>query len=81
MPVNIFMYNGFDYPEQVHEVDDWGFDGPTLGPFDMIQVTYGEDVKLYDFNEGESYCMSLHIHEGYLVYKDKFYGDFTIMSS
>lgn len=27
------------------QLDDWGFDGPTIGPLDYIQVTYMSDVK------------------------------------
>ena len=27
------------------QLDDWGFDGPTIGPLEYVHTTYGSDIK------------------------------------
>lgn len=39
----LHLFHGRDTTDE--EMDDWGFDGPTLGPFSYIHTTYGVDVK------------------------------------
>lgn len=73
--VEIVLYNGFFYPEQAQEIDDWGFEGPGLGPFDMVQITYGQHIKCYTGN-GE--ILDLMLENDFIVYKGKFYGDMLI---
>lgn len=41
--IYIHLYNGRSYPEE--ELDDWGTDGPTFGPYEHVQTTYGCHVK------------------------------------
>ena len=41
--VYLHLFHGRDDPNQ--EMDDWGFRGPTLGPFRYVQTTYMSDVK------------------------------------
>lgn len=41
--VYLHLFHGRDDPDQ--EMDDWGFRGPTLGPFLYVQTTYMCDVK------------------------------------
>lgn len=41
--VFLHMFHGRDTPDE--EMEDWGYDGPTLGPFKYVHTTYGNDVK------------------------------------
>lgn len=38
------LYHGRDTVEE--EMDDWGFEGPTLGPFRSIVITYMGTIKI-----------------------------------
>lgn len=37
------LFHGRDDPDQ--EMDDWGFEGPILGPLRYVHITYMSDVK------------------------------------
>lgn len=43
-PVYLRLHHGRTDPAAV--MDDWGTEGPTLGPLAFVQVTYLADVKL-----------------------------------
>lgn len=43
MSVMLHLFHGRDSVEQ--DMDDWGYDGPTLGPFKYVHVTYVSDLK------------------------------------
>jgi hypothetical protein len=77
MLVHLHLYNGFELPEQVQEIDDWGPYEKTLGPFDEVQVTYGEHIKCYNFAQ-EDYLTELWIQEGFVVHENKYYGDIKV---
>lgn len=58
------------------QLDDWGFQGPTLGPFHWIHSTYATHVRCgWDAN-GDEICLDysgdLLTHEG------KYYGDWEV---
>lgn len=55
------------------ELNDWGYDGPTLGPFPFVQVIYGTHMKLGHLHE-------LDIVEGLVMHNNKYYGDFTVFA-
>jgi hypothetical protein len=46
MSVYIELLHGHHYPNEV--LDDWGFNGPVLGPFPFFHTTYQSDIKLGD---------------------------------
>lgn len=41
--VYLHLFHGRDDPDQ--EMDDWGFRGPSLGPFRYVQTTYMCEIK------------------------------------
>jgi len=46
MSIYIELLHGHHYPNE--ELDDWGFNGPVLGPFPYFHTTYQSDIKLGD---------------------------------
>ncbi len=77
------LFHGRDEAEQ--DMGDWGFDGPTFGPLDHIQWTYGEvrmsfasdaDAKRFGFDNP---CMAMLDIQGDLVlWQGKYYGDWEV---
>lgn len=56
------------------DMNDWGEDGPVIGPVDYFHLTYGNDIKL-----GDDLC-NLHIDKTGLLYFDgMYYGDFSVL--
>ena len=75
--VYIKLFHGRDDPEQ--DMDDWGYDGPTLGPFEAVCFTYCTHVRCFtDENNDEELCLSFH--DGMLVHDGKYYGDFEVVA-
>lgn len=76
--IYIHLFHGRENPEE--EMEDWGDDGPVLGPFDWLHVTYlctfalgcVKDV-VWDL-ETAAHC------EGLVYYDGVYYGDFDIVS-
>lgn len=46
MSIYIELLHGRHTPDE--ELEDWGFNGPVLGPFPFFHTTYGSDIKLGD---------------------------------
>lgn len=46
MSIYIELLHGHHYPNEV--LEDWGFNGPVLGPFQFFHITYQSDIKLGD---------------------------------
>lgn len=43
MTVYLHLFHGRDTPTE--QPDDWGYDGPTLGPFKYLHLTYMSNLK------------------------------------
>lgn len=43
MSVYLHLFHGRNAPDE--QLDDWGLDGPTIGPLEYVHVTYMCDVK------------------------------------
>lgn len=72
MSLYIRLFHGRDYPEE--ELDDWGHDGPVLGPFDDMSVTYLSSIRFF---EGiHEYWV--HVENDLFFYDGKYYGDWSI---
>lgn len=65
------LFHGRDDPEA--NLDDWGFDGPVLGPIDAVQFTYGSIVLYIHPDRFE-----LPRVDDLLLYGGKLYGDASI---
>jgi hypothetical protein len=70
MPVYVEIFHGRSDPKE--DLEDWGFEGPILGPLPFFHITYGFHCK---FDEE----FDLHIHgDGLLFFEGGYYGDFSI---
>jgi hypothetical protein len=56
------------------DMDDWGLDGPVLGPLRCVHVTYMCDIFIGDEFE------NLLVEGDLVVYKDVYYGDWTVIT-
>jgi hypothetical protein len=46
MTIYLKLIHGRDYPDQ--QMNDWGFDGPVLGPFEAVHFTCKEHIRCID---------------------------------
>ena len=72
--VYLELFHGRHSPDE--ELDDWGFEGPILGPFPFVHITYGSDIKLGDESDLE---LSID-KEGYVQFAGAYYGDMSTFS-
>jgi hypothetical protein len=80
MTVYLKLLHGRDDPNQ--QMDDWGFYGPTLGPFEAVHFTYATHVRCFPAgSDGDSEAVELCFFDDLLVYDGKYYGDFEIAAS
>ena len=64
------------------QLDDWGFDGPVLGPFEAVHFTYTTHVRCFPKgSDGDAEAIELCYHDDLLVHDGKYYGDFEIAAS
>jgi len=84
MGVYLHLFHGRNSPDQ--DMDDWGFDGPTIGPLDYVHTTYGDNIKIrftYPIDASE---LGLEQEEMFNLVGDcfpfegKFYGDFSVFT-
>ena len=69
------LFHGRNYTNQ--QMDDWGFEGPVIGPFDTAHVTYNTHIKLWREAEGTTY--EVVFREDMIEYDGKFYGDWVFL--
>ena len=70
MTTYLYLTHGRNHPSD--ELNDWGFDGPILGPIDGIHVTYQHHIRI--FRDGDE-CGELRYIDDLLYYDGKYYGD------
>lgn len=73
--LSIRLFHGRSTPDEA--LSDWGFDGPTLGPFTHVSMTYGCINVSYEDDQ----TFDLVIVDGLVVYDGKFYGDMSITTA
>jgi hypothetical protein len=63
------------------DMDDWGFDGPIIGPLQYLHVTYCSDIK-YGTVDGEAASNGpshvILLDEDLLGFDGKLYGDWEL---
>jgi hypothetical protein len=80
MTVYLKLMHGRATPDQ--QMNDWGFDGPILGPFEAVHFTYTTHVRCFPKgSDGDAEALELCFHDDMLVYDGKFYGDFEIAAA
>lgn len=73
MSVYVHLYHGREKADE--DLENWGFDGPTLGPFEQVVWTYGT-IRLQSTEDGELW--DLPRHEDMIVWRGHYFGDFAI---
>jgi len=76
MSVYLYLIQGRKDPEQ--QMTGWGFNGPTLGLFAAIHVTYLSSLRCIRDDHSE---LELRFCQGMLAHVGAFNGDFEITSS
>ena len=83
MSVYLHLFHGRTSPEQ--DMEDWGTNGPTIGPLDYVHTTYANHIKLG--TEDPKVCErfgldpnfpELQVSEGLVVWDGKYYGDWSV---
>lgn len=72
MPLYLRLFHGRADPSDV--LNDWGTDGPTIGPFDTYHSTYCLALELWN---GET-SLELSTDRALVHFDGVFYGDFEI---
>jgi hypothetical protein len=82
----LHLFHGRTHPYE--DMDDWGFDGPSLGPLNYVHTTYGNhvrvcftsaDAELKFFPQPAQYPDSQDIVmvDDMLAFNGAFYGDWS----
>ena len=68
----LHLYHGRKDPAE--DLDDWGSEGPTFGPYASIQITYGAHIKMHEADGFDDlrWCEDLVYYDGI------YYGDLSI---
>jgi hypothetical protein len=69
------LYHGRVDPKQ--DMDDWGFDGPVIGPIKWVHTTYAGEIKVCLQDEDDASIL-IPIVEGCVSFDGKYYGDWTV---
>ena len=76
MSLYIHLFHGRADPDQ--EMKDWGENGPLLGPFEWVQVTYFQTVRC-GLADGSDIWLTRY--DDMVFYDGMYYGDFDVVSS
>lgn len=80
MTVYLKLLHGRSDPSE--QLEDWGFNGPVLGPFEAVHFTYTTHVRCFpEGSDGDAAAIELCYHDDLLVHDGKYYGDFEIATS
>lgn len=61
------------------DLDNWGSDGPILGPFHWVHTTYGGNHKLGHGPEGDT-LGELYLDDDLIYYDGVWYGDWSVIT-
>ena len=78
------LFHGRDTPD--HAMNEWGFDGPAIGPLRYVHTTYACEVRVEFisptdaqlFTGTHDMVMELNINGDLLCFEGKLYGDWTV---
>jgi hypothetical protein len=73
--VFIRLFHGRNSPQD--QLEEWGFDGPIIGPVG-INWTYGT-IKVHKPGWGQGW-EELPVQDDLVKYQGKFYGDFDVLT-
>lgn len=75
MAVYLNLFHGRESVDE--ELETWGLDGPSLGPFDGIHTTYFDHIRPVIDGDSDG---DFRFADGMLVWRGKFYGDWYVTS-
>lgn len=81
------LFHGRDNPED--DMEDWGFQGPVVGPLKAMHTTYGSTcrIKFVDVVAAKKFFPDFDYRDEWVVlegtdelleYEGKYYGDWTV---
>ena len=71
----IKLFHGRDTRDQ--GMDDWGYDGPILGPLKHAHTSYGLKIHLR-FVDPKREDRDIRIEDGLAVFDGRYYGDWSV---
>ena len=74
MPSYLQLFHGRKNPYEI--LEDWGEEGPIIGPLDYIHTTYAVEIKFEISGRSDSYGW-LTIHGDLVYYDGYYYGDWS----
>jgi hypothetical protein len=74
MPSYLQLFHGRNNPYEI--LEDWGEEGPIIGPLDYIHTTYAAEIKFEISGKSDSYGW-LTIHGDLVYYDGYYYGDWS----
>lgn len=77
MSIYIELYHG--RTDKNADMDDWGTQGPVLGPFKYLHSTYKATLRFMPLDDSRDECW-LNYEMDMVHYDNVYYGDFTIFS-
>jgi hypothetical protein len=77
MPVYLELFHG--RKTVTEQLDDWGTEGPILGPLKFVHTTYATDIKLEtaDGRDGMLHVVGEETPD-LLYYEETYYGDWSV---
>lgn len=77
MPVYLELFHG--RKTLAEQLDDWGTEGPILGPLKFVHTTYATDIKLEtaDGRDGLLHVVGEEMPD-LLYYDETYYGDWSV---
>lgn len=79
MPVYLELFHGRHSPDE--NIDDWGFEGPVLGPFAYVHTTYACDIKTEEIGETKIMPLNLPVVDDCVQYAGAYYGDWSVTTA
>lgn len=76
MGIYIHLFHG--RPDVDTNLDDWGSDGPVLGPFKCVHNTYKSTIRLIPIGKHEDECHLDYVQD-LIYYGGTYYGDYTVL--
>lgn len=74
MAVYLELFHGRRDPDE--DMDDWGFQGPIIGPLKYVHITYQSNLKIAS-DEDEDRDI-IFFHDDMIYYDGAWYGDWSI---
>ena len=81
------LFHGFSSEKKRQEADDWGANGPCIGPLQFVHTTYAVHIKILFENAGDAAKYGLKEQDMLTLDKNdnlpfgrKQYGDWTVFN-